>query len=60
MTEEIKEVHIIPARFIKYREDGNILLKCLQDDNTVDRAFEPKMFKDIENIDLIFYWCDDW
>ena len=50
MEKEIKQIDIIPAIFIKYREDGNILLRCLQDEETVDRAFEPILFKNIKNI----------
>jgi hypothetical protein len=47
MTEEIKEIVIVPAVFVKYRDDGNILLKCLQGKETVNRAFEPRMFKNM-------------
>ena len=54
MTEErIDKIDIVPARFIKYREDGNVLLRCLQGEGTVDRAFEPRMFKGMDDIDLI-------
>ena len=49
MTEEIKDITIIPALFLKYREDGNALIRCLQDDETVDRAFEPQFIEGIEN-----------
>lgn len=49
MNEEIKSIDIIPAIFLNYREDGNVLLKCLQGDKTVDRAFEPNLMKGIEN-----------
>lgn len=47
IKEEVKDIDIIPAIFIKYREDGNVLLRCLDGDKTVDRAFEPRMFKDM-------------
>jgi len=50
MTEEIKQIDIVPAIFIKYREDGNVLLRCLQGEDTVDRAFEPRLFKNMENM----------
>ena len=50
---EIKSIDIVPAIFIKYREDGNVVLKCLQGDTTVDRAFEPLLFEDINNPNLI-------
>jgi len=50
MEETIKKINIIPAVFVKYREDGNVLLKCLQGNKTVDRAFEPRMFKEIKNL----------
>lgn len=49
MEEEIKSINIIPAIFLNYREDGNVVLKCLQGDTTVNRAFEPRMFKEMEN-----------
>ena len=49
MKEEIKNIDIIPAIFLNYREDGNALLKCLQGDSTVNRAFEPIMIKGIKN-----------
>lgn len=53
MEEKIERIDIVPAVFIKYREDGNVLLKCLQGDETVDRAFEPRLFKNIEDIKYI-------
>lgn len=53
MREEIKSIDIIPAIFLKKREDGNILLKCKQDDDFVNRAFEPKMFKGFENSEYL-------
>ena len=49
MEELVEKIDIVPAIFVKYREDGNILLRCLQGEGTVDRAFEPRMFKNIEN-----------
>lgn len=49
MEETIERIDIIPAVFIKYRDDGNVLLKCLQGEETVDRAFEPRLFKYIQN-----------
>jgi hypothetical protein len=53
MTEEIKQIHIVPALFIKYREDGNVLLRCLQGEDTVDRAFEPRMFKGFKDLKYV-------
>jgi len=50
MKEEFKSIDIVPAIFIKYREDGNVLLRCLQGEDTVDRAFEPMMFKDFKDM----------
>lgn len=47
MEQKINSIDIVPAIFIEYREDGNILLKCLQGEETVERAFEPNLFKDI-------------
>jgi len=49
MTEKIEQIVIVPAIFVGYREDGNVLLRCLQGDDTVDRAFEPKLFENIED-----------
>lgn len=54
MEEEIKEIHIIPAIFLNYREDGNALLKCLQGKETVNRAFEPNLVRGIENPKYLF------
>lgn len=45
MDESVNEIHIIPAVFVGLRADGNVLLKCLQGEETVQRAFEPRMFK---------------
>ena len=43
-------IDIIPAIFIKYREDGNALLKCYLDNNNIElRAFEPNLIANIEN-----------
>ena len=50
MTEEIERIDIVPAIYISEREDGNVLLKCLQGENTVNRAFEPKMFKNMKDV----------
>ena len=50
MEERIDKIDIIPAIFVKYREDGNVLLRCLQGEGTVDRAFEPRMFKKMEDV----------
>ena len=47
MEQEINKIDIVPAVFVKYRDDGNILLRCLQGEDTVDRAFEPNMFEKI-------------
>lgn len=49
MEQEIKSIDIVPAIFIDYREDGNVLLKCLQGEETVNRAFEPNLFRGINN-----------
>ena len=49
MEEKIERIDIVPAIFIGYREDGNVLLKCLQGEETVDRAFEPRLLKGFEN-----------
>jgi len=42
-------ITIIPAIYVGKREDDNIILKCLQGEETVNRAFESKLFIDIEN-----------
>ena len=49
MIEKINRIDIIPAIFLKYREDGNALIKCLQGNETINRAFEPHMIKKISN-----------
>jgi hypothetical protein len=49
MTEKVMEIVIIPAMYVGEREDGNVLLKCLQGKETVNRAFEPILFKNIED-----------
>ena len=48
MEQELHDIYIIPAVFVKYREDGNVVLRCLQGKGTVDRAFEPILIKDIK------------
>lgn len=50
MEQEINAITIIPAVFVNYREDGNVVLKCLQDKETVNRAFEPHLFKNIPEL----------
>jgi len=47
MEKEIHKIDIVPAVFSKYREDGNVVLRCLQGEGIVDRAFEPNLFKEI-------------
>ena len=54
MEKEINSINIIPAVFVKYREDGNVVLKCLQGKETVDRAFEPNLFKNIPDLKYLF------
>jgi len=54
MEQEIHAIDIIPAVFVRYREDGNVLLKCLQGEETVNRAFEPNLFKNIEDPKYLF------
>jgi len=46
---EINKLYIIPAIFIEYREDGNVLLKCLQGEEIVNRAFEPILVRGIKD-----------
>jgi len=50
MEQEIKAIDIIPAVFDRYREDGNVVLRCLHGEETVDRAFEPHLFKNIDEL----------
>lgn len=50
MEESVDKIDIVPAIFLKYREDGNVLLKCLQGKGTVNRAFEPKIFENMKDI----------
>ena len=49
MEKKIHNIHLIPAVFLNYREDGNALLNCLQGKQVVSRAFEPNLIKGIEN-----------
>jgi len=49
MVKKIDSIEIIPAIYIGKREDGNVLLRCLQGEETVDRAFQPILFVGIEN-----------
>ena len=49
MKKELHSIYIIPAVFVKYREDGNVLLKCLLGNETENRAFEPNLIKGVEN-----------
>ena len=49
MDETVNEIHIVPAIFVGLRADGNVLLKCLQGEETVNRAFEPRLFKNMTN-----------
>jgi len=46
---KISKIDIVPAIFIEYREDGNVILKYMQGDETVKRAFQPNLFKEIYN-----------
>jgi hypothetical protein len=43
------QVYIIPAVFVKYREDGNVLLKCLVDGKIENRAFQPNLIAGVKN-----------
>lgn len=54
MEQKIRKIDIIPAVFVRYREDGNVVLRCLQDEETVDRAFEPNLFKNINELKYLF------
>lgn len=58
MEEKIEKIYIVPAKLVKYRDDGNVILKCLQGEETVERAFEPKTLKGIESPDLLFVWVE--
>jgi len=49
MSEKVYSIEIIPAIYIGIREDENVLLRCLQGDKTVDRAFQPELLDGIEN-----------
>jgi len=58
MTEKIDRIEIVPAVYAGVREDGNVLLKCLAEDDegndgVVARAFEPRIFKGMENLKYI-------
>jgi len=53
MSKKVYSIEIIPAIYIGKREDGNVLLRCLQGEETVDRAFQPELFDEIENLKYI-------
>lgn len=38
------EITIIPAILLGERDDGSVLLKCLQNEEVVVRAFQPSLF----------------
>lgn len=38
------EITIIPAILLGKRDDGSVLLKCLQNEEVVVRAFQPSLF----------------
>lgn len=55
MEEELLKITFIPAKFIKYREDGNLLIDCyLNKDLIQRRAFEPLLFSEFKELNLIF------
>lgn len=54
MIKKIKSIDIIPAVFIEYREDGNALIRCLQGNKTIDRAFELILIAGIKNPKYLF------
>ena len=54
MEQKIHAIDFIPAVFVKYREDGNVVLRCLQGEETVLRAFEPHLFKNISELKYLF------
>lgn len=49
----VYSIDIIPAIFVGKREDGNVILKCLQGEETVTRAFQPSLFDGFENLKYI-------
>jgi len=52
MKREVLEIHVIPAKFVKKREDGKAIIKCLLGvgGNTIEvRAFEPNMVEGMIN-----------
>lgn len=53
MEKVVNEINIVPAIFADYREDGNILLKCLQGEEVVHRAFQPELFRKFDNLKYI-------
>jgi len=49
MENKVHRIDIIPAIFVRYREDGNVLLKCLLGRKTENRAFEPNLIAGVKN-----------
>jgi len=52
MKREILEIHVIPAKFVKKREDGKVIIRCLLGvgGNTIQqRVFEPNMITGMRN-----------
>jgi len=54
MEKEIKNIVIIPARFLEKREDGYILRCAIAKDYMEDRLFGNYSLQGIENPDLVF------
>ena len=55
MKKELLKITLIPAKFVEYREDGNLLIDCYLDDTLIQRrAFEPKLFTDFKKLNLMF------
>lgn len=53
MEEKVKEIIFIPSIYLGVRDDGHVLLRCLQGETTVKRAFEPKHFKNMIDPEFI-------
>lgn len=55
MEKEIRNIHIIPAKFIQKQNDGRYVIRCYVDENRIeDRIFDSYSLQDMKNPNLLF------
>ena len=54
MEKEIKNILILPARFLEKQERGYVIRCLIDKDHMEDRLFENYSLQGIENPDLVF------